>query len=167
MSNQIMSICILIILAWASFQSECWFVQPTNLSPPGVPSPVSPFSFQRADWILFVFVFVVNTYFVQPTKLSPPEAPSPVSPFFFLTWQFNFCILFWYFHILFFCLVGCHPEFHLRFQPFLSNARIEFYDDKEFGSKSYLHKITQIIRDKTNWWAGWKECTNFIMVTCH
>mgnify|MGYP002046479535 CR=1 FL=1 len=19
----------------------------------------------------------------------------------------------------------------------------------------------------TNWWAGWKECTNFIIVTCH
>ena len=31
----------------------------------------------------------------------------------------------------------------------------------------FIPKSPQIIRDKTNWWAGWKECTNFIIVTCH
>ena len=31
----------------------------------------------------------------------------------------------------------------------------------------YLQNHPNYLRDKTNWWAGWKECTNFIIVTCH
>ena len=62
-----------------------------------------------------------------------------------------------------------HPEFHLRFRGFFPKKGLNFRTTKNLAAKVIyiLLKSTQIRRDKTNWWAGWKECTNFIIVTCH